>query len=127
MLWKQESQIYLYRQLGSCHVRTETYFCISTVYIYDDGAGAPEGATEEEEDKFDQDAYSGLQSQVCMCILIDASSISIVVLSGLISDRMPVQIGNFAAIGTFDPQIEILTLRLHWQGISWHDFGRTGS
>ncbi|CAH2350986.1 hypothetical protein CLIB1423_02S09692 [[Candida] railenensis] len=56
---KLESQIYPTDNLALA-TRTEDDISYLDVYVYDDGAGAPEGVDEEEEDKFDADVAKGL-------------------------------------------------------------------
>lgn len=56
---KKENQIYPTDNLVLA-TRTEDDISWLDIYIYDDGAGAPVGAEEEEEDKIDADVAKGL-------------------------------------------------------------------
>lgn len=112
---KQESQIYPTDNLVLA-TRTEDEISYLDVYVYDDGAGAPEGADEEEEDKFDADVAKGLVREsnlyVHHDIMLPAFPLCVEWINykpgkALENDA---NIGNFAAIGTFDPQIEIWNL-----------------
>lgn len=88
--------------------RTEDDISYLDVYVYDDGAGAPVGANEEEEDKIDADVAKGLIRESNLYVHHD-----------LMLPAFPLCVewvnykedgGNFAAVGTFDPQIEIWNL-----------------
>ena len=105
---KQESQIYPTDNLVLA-TRTEDDISYLDVYIYDDGAGAPEGATEEEEDKFDQDVAKGLVRESSLYVHHDLMLPAFPLCVEWINFRPDAsdKIGNFADIGTFDPQDEM--------------------
>jgi periodic tryptophan protein 1 len=113
---KLESQIYPTDNLVLA-TRTEDDILYLDIYVYDDGAGAPDGADEEEEDKFDADVAKGLVRESNLYVHHDIMLPSFPLCVEWINHR-PGQpelanedaIGNFAAIGTFDPQIEIWNL-----------------
>ncbi|KAG7895582.1 hypothetical protein KL935_000480 [Ogataea polymorpha] len=95
--------------------RTEDDVSYLDVYIYDDGAGAPLGAEEEEEDKFDADVANGLVRENNLYIHHDLMLPSFPLCVEWLSYKPygandQSNIGNFAAIGTFEPQIEIWNL-----------------
>lgn len=114
---KQESQIYPTDNLVLA-TRTEDDISYLDVYVYDDGAGAPEGANEEEEDKFDADVAKGLVRDSNLYVHHDIMLPSFPLCVEWINykpgqteiDDNDSNIGNFAAVGTFDPQIEIWNL-----------------
>lgn len=112
---KKENQIYPTDNLVLA-TRTEDDISYLDVYIYDDGAGAPAGAEEEEEDKLDADVANGMVREsnlyVHHDIMLPAFPLCVEWVNykpgqGEASDN---NIGNFAAVGTFDPQIEIWNL-----------------
>lgn len=114
---KEESQIYPTDNLVLA-TRTEDDISYLDVYVYDDGAGAPEGANEEEEDKLDEDVAKGLIRGSNLYVHHDLMLPSFPLCVEWINYK-PGQtnieegndnIGNFAAVGTFDPQIEIWNL-----------------
>lgn len=96
--------------------RTEDDVSYLDVYVYDDGAGAPEGSNEEELDKLDPDVKNGMMREsnlyVHHDIMIPAFPLCVEWLSfqPMTAEQNSTEIGNFAAIGTFDPQIEIWNL-----------------
>lgn len=108
---KQESQIYPTDNLLLA-TRTEDDISYLDVYVYDDGAGAPEGANEEEEDKFDQDVAKGLVRESSLYVhhdlMLPAFPLCVEWIN--FNPNSEENIGNFAAIGTFDPQIEVWNL-----------------
>lgn len=112
---KAESQIYPSDNLVLA-TRTEDDISYLDVYVYDDGAGAPEGADEEEEDKFDADVAKGLVRESNLYVHHDIMLPSFPLCVEWINYKPGQEtienenIGNFAAIGTFDPQIEIWNL-----------------
>lgn len=108
---KQESQIYPTDNLVLA-TRTEDDISYLDVYVYDDGAGAPDGATEEEEDKFDQDVANGLVRESSLYVHHDLMLPAFPLCVEWINFRPNSAdlVGNFAAIGTFDPQIEVWNL-----------------
>ncbi|CAH2351929.1 periodic tryptophan protein 1 [[Candida] railenensis] len=116
---KLESQIYPTDNLVLA-TRTEDDISYLDVYVYDDGAGAPEGADEEEEDKFDADVAKGLVRESNLYVHHDIMLPSFPLCVEWINYKPgnsegaasgeDDKIGNFAAIGTFDPQIEIWNL-----------------
>ncbi|KAK6454832.1 periodic tryptophan protein 1 [Scheffersomyces xylosifermentans] len=114
---KQESQIYPTDNLVLA-TRTEDEVSYLDVYVYDDGAGAPNGADEEEEDKFDADVAKGLIREsnlyVHHDIMLPAFPLCVEWINykpgQTVTEDNDSNIGNFAAIGTFDPQIEIWNL-----------------
>lgn len=112
---KKEMQIYPTDNLVLA-TRTEDDVSYLDVYVYDDGAGAPEGAEEEEGDKKDADVAKGLVRDLNLYVHHDLMLPSFPLCVEWINYR-PGQaqvegdnIGNFAAIGTFDPQIEVWNL-----------------
>lgn len=113
---KNELQVYPTDNLVLA-TRTEDEVLYLDVYVYDDGAGAPEGATEEEEDKLDQDVAKGLvrgsNLYVHHDMMLPAFPLCVewvLFAPGGANDTL--NVGNFAAVGTFDPQIEIWNLDL---------------
>lgn len=113
---KQESQIYPTDNLVLA-TRTEDDVSYLDVYVYDDGAGAPPGSNEEEEDKFDQDVANGLVRDSNLYVHHDLMLPSFPLCVEWVNYQPGQQvaegdanIGNFAAIGTFDPQIEVWNL-----------------
>lgn len=113
---KQELQIYPTDNLVLA-TRTEDDISYLDVYVYDDGAGAPAGSNEEEEDKFDADVAKGLIREsnlyVHHDVMLPAFPLCVEWINykpgrGDVGDND--NIGNFAAVGTFDPQIEIWNL-----------------
>jgi periodic tryptophan protein 1 len=114
---KQEYQIYPTDNLILA-TRTEDDVSYLDVYVYDDGAGAPEGAQEEEGDKLDPDVANGFQRESSLYMHHDLMLPSFPLCVEWINyrpNKSGIQdetsnVGNFAAIGTFDPQIEIWNL-----------------
>ncbi|ODQ81442.1 hypothetical protein BABINDRAFT_159734 [Babjeviella inositovora NRRL Y-12698] len=95
--------------------RTEDDISYLDVYVYDDGAGAPEGSNEEEEDKFDADVAKGLVRESNLYVHHDLMLPAFPLCVEWVNfkpmgDNSATNVGNFAAIGTFDPQIEIWNL-----------------
>lgn len=110
---KQEMQIYPTDNLVLA-TRTEDDVSYLDVYVYDDGAGAPQGSNEEEGDKLDRDVANGMTRDSTLYVHHDLMLPSFPLCVEWINYR-PGQVegdnvGNFAAIGTFDPQIEIWNL-----------------
>jgi periodic tryptophan protein 1 len=110
---KQESHIYPTDNLVLA-TRTEDDVSYLDVYIYDDGAGAPQGAEEEDEDKKDPDVARGMQRDSSLYVHHDLMLPAFPLCVEWINYRSDKDgsdnVGNFAAIGTFDPQIEIWNL-----------------
>lgn len=113
---KQEMQIYPTDNLVLA-TRTEDDISYLDVYVYDDGAGAPEGSAEEEADKLDSDVANGLIRESNLYVhhdlMLPAFPLCVEWVNfrpGAAAQEQDSNIGNFAAIGTFDPQIEIWNL-----------------
>ncbi|KAK6203502.1 periodic tryptophan protein 1 [Scheffersomyces amazonensis] len=113
---KKESQIYPTDNLVLA-TRTDDDISYLDVYIYDDGAGAPNGAEEEEEDKLDADVAKGLVREANLYvhhdIMLPAFPLCVEWINYKPGQNIPESesnVGNFAAVGTFDPQIEIWNL-----------------
>lgn len=113
---KQEMQIYPTDNLVLA-TRTEDDVSYLDVYVYDDGAGAPDGAEEEEADKLDSDVANGLVREANLYVhhdlMLPAFPLCVEWVNyrpGSSSGDDNSNIGNFAAIGTFDPQIEVWNL-----------------
>ncbi|RLV93289.1 Periodic tryptophan protein 1 [Spathaspora sp. JA1] len=111
---KQENQIYPNDNLVLA-TRTEDDISYLDVYIYDDGAGAPQGSNEEEADKLDPDVAQGMVRESNLYVHHDIMLPAFPLCVEWINYNPKAQdqeqnIGNFAAIGTFDPQIEIWNL-----------------
>lgn len=111
---KKELQIYPSDNLVLA-TRTEDDISYLDIYVYDDGAGAPEGSPEEEEDKLDPDVAKGLVREsnlyVHHDIMLPAFPLCVEWVNFRVGgDNSGSNIGNYAAIGTFDPQIEIWNL-----------------
>lgn len=112
---KQEMQIYPTDNLVLA-TRTEDDVLYLDVYVYDDGAGAPEGSQEEEADKLDEDVANGMVRESTLYvhhdIMLPAFPLCVEWVNfrpGTASEATD-NVGNFAAIGTFDPQIELWNL-----------------
>lgn len=113
---KEELQIYPTDNLVLA-TRTEDDVLYLDVYVYDDGAGAPDGAEEEEGDKLDEDVARGMTRDSNLYVHHDLMLPSFPLCVEWInyrpnsaSSEVSENVGNFAAIGTFDPQIEIWNL-----------------
>lgn len=112
---KQESQIYPTDNLVLA-TRTEDDVSYLDIYIYDDGAGAPEGSNEEEGDKLDPDVARGMKRDSSLYMHHDLMLPTFPLTVEWINYRPNAagddanNVGNFAAIGTFDPQIEVWNL-----------------
>ncbi|GEQ70047.1 hypothetical protein JCM33374_g3723 [Metschnikowia sp. JCM 33374] len=112
---KKEMQIYPTDNLVLA-TRTEDDVSYLDVYVYDDGAGAPDGSKEEEADRLDQDVANGLVRDANLYVHHDLMLPSFPLCVEWVNfrpnttDTTTDNIGNFAAIGTFDPQIEIWNL-----------------
>lgn len=112
---KQEYQIYPTDNLILA-TRTEDDVSYLDVYVYDDGAGAPEGSNEEDADKLDPDVAKGFERGSSLYIHHDLMLPAFPLCVEWINYRPSKSnedgenVGNFAAIGTFDPQIEIWNL-----------------
>lgn len=113
---KLEFQIYPTDNLVLA-TRTEDEVSYLDVYVYDDGAGAPNGV-EEPEDKLDSDVANGLVRDSNLYVHHDIMLPAFPLCVEWINYKPNQQnveesnqnIGNFAAIGTFDPSIEIWNL-----------------
>lgn len=114
---KAENQIYPTDNLVLA-TRTEDEISFLDVYVYDDGAGAPVGAQEEDGD-FDNDGMApGMVREPTLYvhhdIMLPAFPLCVEWVNyrpgKLVVDESNPNIGNFAAIGTMDPQIEIWNL-----------------
>lgn len=113
---KEELQIYPTDNLVLA-TRTEDEVLYLDVYVYDDGAGAPDGAEEEEGDKLDEDVARGMTRESNLYVHHDLMLPSFPLCVEWVNFRpfssvndSSDNIGNLAAIGTFDPQIEIWDL-----------------
>ncbi|KAI5955129.1 PWP1 [Candida jiufengensis] len=112
---KKENQIYPTDNLVLA-TRTEDDISWLDIYIYDDGAGAPNGAEEEEEDKLDADVANGLVRDSTLYvhhdIMLPAFPLCVEWINYTPGQEQVEgsNIGNFAAVGTFDPQIELWNL-----------------
>lgn len=112
---KKENQIYPTDNLVLA-TRTEDDISWLDIYIYDDGAGAPAGAEEEEEDKMDADVAKGLVRDSALYVHHDIMLPAFPLCVEWVNykrggdDDNGSNIGNFAAVGTFDPQIELWDL-----------------
>lgn len=110
---KQELQVYPTDNLVLA-TRTEDDISYLDVYVYDDGAGAPEGSNEEEADKLDADVAKGLVRESNLYVhhdlMLPAFPLCVEWINFRPGTSNADNIGNFAAIGTFDPQIEIWNL-----------------
>ena len=109
---KKENQIYPTDNLVLA-TRTEDDISWLDIYIYDDGAGAPIGAEEEEEDKLDIDVANGMIRESNLYVHHDIMLPAFPLCVEWINYKPGQEssnIGNFAAIGTFDPQIEVWNL-----------------
>lgn len=113
---KQEFQIYPSDNLVLA-TRTEDDVSYLDVYVYDDGAGAPNGE-EEPEDKLDADVAKGLVRDSNLYVHHDIMLPAFPLCVEWVNykpnqanvEEGNMNIGNFAAVGTFDPQIEIWNL-----------------
>lgn len=108
---KQEMQIYPTDNLVLA-TRTEDDVSYLDVYVYDDGAGAPDGTQEEEGDKLDADVARGMTRESNLYVHHDLMLPAFPLCVEWVNYRRGGEsdVGNFAAIGTFDPQIEIWNL-----------------
>ncbi len=111
---KQELQIYPNDNL-ILSGRTEDEVSYLDVYVYDDGAGAPDGAEEDERDQLDPDAKNGMVRESNLYVHHDLMLPSFPLCTEWLSFKPSgpndnTNVGNFAAVGTFDPQIEIWNL-----------------
>lgn len=111
---KQEFQVYpTDNQILA--TRTDDGVSYLDVYIYDDGAGAPAGSKEEEGDKQDPDVARGMVRGSSMYIHHDLMLPNFPLCVEWMSFRPLGEVaasntGNFAAVGTMDPTIEIWNL-----------------
>lgn len=113
---KKEFQIYPTDNLVLA-TRTEDEVSYLDVYIYDDGAGAPNGE-EEPEDMLDDDVAKGMVRDSNLYVHHDIMLPAFPLCVEWVNykpnqsniEEGDMNIGNFAAIGTFDPQIEIWNL-----------------
>lgn len=108
---KKEMQIYPTDNLVLA-TRTEDDVLYLDVYVYDDGAGAPDGV-EEEGDKLDQDVANGMVRDLTLYVHHDLMLPAFPLCVEWVDYRpgnAENNVGNFAAIGTFDPQIELWNL-----------------
>lgn len=111
---KKELQIYPTDNLVLA-TRTEDDVLYLDVYVYDDGAGAPAGSAEEEGDKLDPDVANGMIRESSLYVHHDLMLPSFPLCVEWINYRPSAEnsqenVGNFAAIATFEPQIEIWDL-----------------
>lgn len=113
---KQEMQIYPTDNLVLA-TRTEDDVSYLDVYVYDDGAGAPEGSEQEKGDEADEDVAQGMVRESSLYVhhdlMLPAFPLCVEWVNfrpGSNTDDTNASIGNFAAIGTFDPQIEVWNL-----------------
>lgn len=106
---KQELQVYPTDNLVLA-TRTEDDISYLDVYVYDDGAGAPDGV-DEEGDKLDPDAAKGMVRESNLYVHHDIMLPAFPLCVEWMNVRPGSEdVGNFAAVGTFDPQIEIWNL-----------------
>ncbi|CAK9441027.1 uncharacterized protein LODBEIA_P48960 [Lodderomyces beijingensis] len=111
---KKENQIYTTDNLVLA-TRTEDDISWLDIYIYDDGAGAPAGADEEAEDMLDADVANGMVRDSTLYVHHDIMLPAFPLCVEWVnfkpqSGEEGSNIGNFAAVGTFDPQIELWDL-----------------
>lgn len=111
---KQELQIYPTDNI-ILSGRTEDEVSYLDVYIYDDGAGAPDGASDDEFDALDPDVKHGMVRESNLYVHHDMMLPSFPLCTEWLSfkpngSNSADNVGNFAAVGTFDPQIEIWNL-----------------
>ncbi|OBA24101.1 periodic tryptophan protein 1 [Metschnikowia bicuspidata var. bicuspidata NRRL YB-4993] len=111
---KKEMQIYPTDNLVLA-TRTEDDVLYLDVYVYDDGAGAPSGSKEEQADRLDQDVANGMTREANLYVHHDLMLPSFPLCVEWVNFRPNAaesteNIGNFAAVGTFEPQIEIWNL-----------------
>lgn len=109
---KQEMQVYPSDNLVLA-TRTEDDVSYLDIYVYDDGAGAPEGSTEEAGDKLDADVANGMTRESNLYVHHDLMLPAFPLCVEWINYRpgnTGNDVGNFAAIGTFDPLIEVWNL-----------------
>lgn len=95
--------------------RTEDEISYLDVYVYDDGAGAPAGSKEEEADKQDPDVAKGMVRGSSLYLHHDLMLPNFPLCVEWLSFRPngsvdSANIGNYAAIGTMDPTIELWNL-----------------
>lgn len=111
---KQEFQVYpTDNQILA--TRTDDGVSYLDVYIYDDGAGAPAGSQEEEADKQDPDVARGMVRGSSLYIHHDLMLPNFPLCVEWLSFQPQGEVdasntGNFAAVGTMDPTIEIWNL-----------------
>lgn len=107
---KQESQIYPSDNLVLA-TRTEDDISYLDVYVYDDGAGAPKGSND---DDIDDDIAKGYVRDSNLYIhhdiMLPAFPLCVEWINFRPGSEGNANIGNFAAVGTFDPQIEVWNL-----------------
>ncbi|AOA63447.1 rRNA processing protein [Komagataella phaffii CBS 7435] len=111
---KQELQVYPTDNM-ILSTRTEDDISFLDVYVYDDGAGAPDGAEEEDGDKFDPDVARGMTRDPSLYVHHDIMLPSFPLCVEWLSYKPfgpndNSNVANFAAVGTLDPQIEIWNL-----------------
>lgn len=111
---KQELQIYPTDNLVLA-TRTEDEVSYLDVYVYDDGGGAPEGSEPEKGDELDADAAKGMIREANLYVHHDLMLPAFPLCVEWVNFRPGStdennNLGNFAAIGTFDPQIEVWNL-----------------
>lgn len=111
---KKELQIYPTDNLVLA-TRTEDEVSYLDVYVYDDGAGAPEGAEEEDADKRDPDVAKGMVREgnlyVHHDLMLPNFPLCVEWLSVIPGEPVDeTNTGNFAAVGTLDPTVEIWNL-----------------
>lgn len=107
---KEELQIYPTDNLILA-TRTEDEVSYLDVYVYDDGAGAPEGAEEEEGDKADADVARGMVREGSLYVHHDLMLPAFPLCVEWLNVRPGTEdVANFAAVGTFEPEIEIWNL-----------------
>lgn len=112
---KEENQIYPTDNLVLA-TRTEDDISYLDVYIYDDGAGAPQGADEEAADANEvaPGMVRGANLYVHHDIMLPLFPLCVEWVNfrpgkAVVEDG-DANIGNFAAVGTMDPQIEVWNL-----------------
>lgn len=110
---KEELQVYPTDNMVLA-TRTEDDISYLDVYVYDDGAGFHDADIPVEEgDKFDRDVAKGLVRDSSLYVhhdlMLPAFPLCVEWIDYKVGSNSEAP-GNFAAIGTFDPQIEIWNL-----------------
>lgn len=110
---REELQIYPTDNLVLA-TRTEDDISYLDVFVYDDGAGAVDESDEDYKDDLEQGFVREPSLYVHHDIMLPAFPLCVEWINyrpgQTVVDQGSLNIGNFAAIGTFDPQIEIWNL-----------------